>query len=196
MNVLPAPELAVDPELPAVESDEAAGQRQPEARALPLAGLLELLEDPLVIGGVDPDAGVAHRHRRPCRRRGTASTSTRPPSGVNFTALDSRLNTTCLTLRSSASIVADPGRDLEAEGDAVVGGPLPHHGQAALQDRRQRERGRVELHLPRLDLGQVEDVVDEAEQVAPGGEDVVEVVGLALVERRRTSAPAALRRSR
>src|SRR5438105_2673320 len=32
------------------------------------------------------------------------SMPTRPPSGVNLTALDSRLKTTCFTLRSSASI--------------------------------------------------------------------------------------------
>jgi len=31
-----------------------------------------------------------------------ALTSTRPPSGVNFTAFDSRLSRICLNLRSSA----------------------------------------------------------------------------------------------
>ena len=46
---------------------------------------------------------------------GTARTSTRPPSGVNLTALDSRFSRTCLILRSSRDDLADAAVDLELE---------------------------------------------------------------------------------
>ena len=53
-----------------------------------------------------------------------------------------------------------------------------------------------ELHLARLDLGQVEHVVDELQQVPRAGEDVAEVL---LVLARRPGRPcrrASARRSR
>ena len=53
------------------------------------------------------DAGVGDDHRRARVPTGDAWTETLPPSGVNLTALDTRLSTTCLNLSSSASIDAD-----------------------------------------------------------------------------------------
>ena len=47
---------------------------------------------------------------------------------------------------------------------------------------RQVEAAELQLHPPGLDLGQVEDVVDERQQVAAGGQDVVEVLLLLVVE--------------
>ena len=74
-NVLPLPELALDPDPAVVQLHEALRQRQPEPRpfALPPAGrgLLELLEDPdLVLRGdprpvvADGDADLAVDSRR------------------------------------------------------------------------------------------------------------------------------------
>ncbi len=47
---------------------------------------------------------------------------------------------------------------------------------------RQAEIRRLELHPPRLDLGQVQDVVDERQQVPAGLQDIGEVLGLLLVD--------------
>ena len=47
---------------------------------------------------------------------------------------------------------------------------------------RQRDGAELELHPPGLDLREVEDLVDELEQVAPGVADVADVLLLALVE--------------
>ena len=100
----PLAELAVDPDPAAVQLDEPLREREAEPGALALrgpgVGLLELLEDPLVIFGGDPGAGVGHRdpHLAVDLR---ALTSTAPPAGVNFTAFESRLKITCRIRRSS-----------------------------------------------------------------------------------------------
>ena len=58
-------ELALDPDPAAVQLDEPLREREPEAGPLALLdarlGLLELLEDPLVVLGRDARAGVGDR---------------------------------------------------------------------------------------------------------------------------------------
>src|SRR5205814_10608938 len=48
--------------------------------------------------------------------------------------------------------------------------------------RPQRERRKLELHPSRLDLREIEDVVDQSQLVLAGRENVLEVVGLLLVD--------------
>jgi hypothetical protein len=71
------------------------------------------------------------------------------------------------------------GRDLDA--NAVGLRTLSHHDEPLLECLSHRERGARELHLARFDLGQVEHVVDEREQMAARREDVFEVLRLLLV---------------
>ncbi len=94
---------------------------------------------------------------------------------------------TCLIRRSSPSTRSTSGIRRELDLDPVLRRLLAHHHDAALERLSQRERRDLELDLARLDLGQVEDVVDQREQVVPRREDVVEVLRLLLVDRRRTS---------
>ena len=56
--------------------------------------------------------------------------------------------------------------------------------------------GEVQLHAARLDLGEVEDVVDQGEQVPAGPEDVLRRTQPASRSARRTSAPAGPPKSR
>src|SRR5277367_188484 len=62
----PVPGLALDPDVAAVQLDEALRERQTEPRALSLlrpgVGLLELLEDPVLVGERYPRSRVGHRH--------------------------------------------------------------------------------------------------------------------------------------
>ena len=60
--------------------------------------------------------------------------------------------------------------------------PFAHHDDAALERFLQGERRDVQLELARLDLGEVEDVVDQRQQVVSGREDVLDVLLLLLVE--------------
>ena len=113
-NVLPRPGPALQPDPAAVQLDDPPRQGEPEPGALGLRGaaaaLLEGLEDPLPVRLGDADARVGDRHHAPRRPRPRPGRSTVPPSGVNFTALLSRLSSTCLNRSSSAVTSPTPGR--------------------------------------------------------------------------------------
>src|SRR5712692_7637827 len=97
-----ATHFALHPQPAAVELDELSRQREPETGALALARgvahLAELLEDRLLVLGRDADPGVGDRHLD-AAVRGQRTHLDPATSGVNFTALDSRFRSTCLSLR-------------------------------------------------------------------------------------------------
>jgi hypothetical protein len=83
---------------------------------------------------------------------------------VNFTALVRRFSMICLNLRSSPSY-SPTSRRLRGELDAVaLARPRTSVIALSIADFRLK-RATVELHAARLDLREVEDVVDEAEEV-------------------------------
>ena len=61
-------------------------------------------------------------------------------------------------------------------------GALAHHRDAVLEQVGKRHGAAVELHPARLDLREVEDLVDELEQMAARVADVADVLLLALVQ--------------
>ena len=103
---------------------------------------------------------------------------TRPPSGVNFTALERRFSRICLTFRSSATMSATRGVHGRGERDPVPGRPLPDQGQRIVQGGGQVEPPELQLEPSGLHLGQVEDVVDQGEEMPARGQDVLQVLGL------------------
>src|SRR3954468_22166613 len=131
-----------------------------------------------------------------------ATTDTLPPDGVNLTALVTRFTTTCLSLVSSAQTMptpaatssetlcacraapamATPRRPVERDALRLPRRPLAHERQRVLEQLGQRQRHRLELHPPRLDPRQVEDLVDELQQMPPGVADVADVLLLARVQ--------------
>ena len=162
-----------------------ARKRQSEARALTLGlarlGLLELLEDAIA----DRQARCPGRCRATDTRTSpstcAAMTSIPPPAGVNLTALLSRLKTTWRTRRSSPTTVPTPSVASEMVTPSLRC-PLADDHDAALERLGQGEGRHLELDLAGLDLGQVEHVIDERQKVACRREDVVEVLGLLLVD--------------
>ena len=100
-----------------------------------------------------------------------ASTLIRPPSGVNFTALDSRLTRHLLYLALVAGEVAEAVVDDTFEFDPMTAGTLAHEQERVLDGVRQVKRRHFQLHPPGLDLGQIEDVVDQRQQMASGGQE-------------------------
>src|SRR5262249_52352032 len=111
-----------------------------------------------------------------------ARTSIRPPSGVNFSALDRRLRSTCFTFRSSARIV--PSRSSIVR-PSVMPRPArcpPPQGGGFRGGARRIEARPLQPPPPRLDLREVEDVVDERQQMPSGLQDVVQVLRLLLVD--------------
>ena len=105
-----------------------------------------------------------------------ALTSTSPPAGVNFTAFESRLKMTCLIRRSSPVTTSRPPFACSVDLNAVRRCLFAHHRDTPLEGVLERERRDLQLHLAGFDLGQVEDVVDQGQQVVRRGEDVVEVL--------------------
>ena len=122
------------------------------------------------------------RRSRPGRpRRGRRCRRGRP-LGVNLTALETRLKTIWRTRRSSAVIVISSGSVLRA---SAMPPPLARSlsiETALLQNLGNRDRRELQLHPAGLDLGEVEDVVDQREQMLAGFEHVVDVGELALVQ--------------
>ena len=76
----------------------------------------------------------------------------------------------------------EPVVHLEPECDRVVRRPALHKDQRVLDCRGEVESRELELHFPRLDLREVQDVVDERQEVTPRREDVLEVLVLFCVE--------------
>ncbi len=60
--------------------------------------------------------------------------------------------------------------------------PLPHQHQRVLDGARQVEVGRLQFHPSRLDLGQIEDVVDEGQEMSSRLQNVAEVFRLLVVD--------------
>ena len=94
-----------------MQLDEPLREGETETGSLALVdarlGLLELFEDPFVIGGAIPGP-LSATETRTSPLTCAALTSTAPPAGVNFTAFESRLKITCLIRRSSPSIRSTP----------------------------------------------------------------------------------------
>ncbi len=163
------PHLTLDPDPSAMELDELARDGEAEP------GAFDSSSPPSRPAGTprtpppDPPARCPPRCRSPKspprRRARAARTSICPPSGVNFSALDRRFSSTCFTLRSSARII--PRRS-----SIVLHSAMPRRcarsrtriSVFSMALGRSKSR-RLQLHPPRLDLGQVEDVVDERQQV-------------------------------
>ena len=112
-----------------------------------------------------------------CRSRPTRSTTR--PLAVNLTALDSRLpQHLAQPLPVGEHLGRRVGVDVDRERQALLRGHRLERGLDVLQQRAQREALRVDVHPARLDLGQVEDVVDELQQVRAGRMDDVGVLDL------------------
>src|SRR5438067_2671612 len=182
----PMPGLAFDPDAPSVQFDETLRERESEAGALALpyadVRLLELLEDPFLVVCRDTGPGVRHRDQHlsvlPRRRDDDASAPRRELDRVREQVEDDLLDAALVTVDK-----IDVGCELERDEYLVLRRPLPHHHHAALQRLAEREGRAFEFDLPGLDLGQVENLVDQAQEVIPRCEDVVEVLLLLRVER-------------
>ena len=123
MNVLPTPGALRSWISPPSRLDKLAADREAKAGAAVLAagagvGLLEGLEDDLLLFGRDADAGVGDLEgnnalrlaedrmaRRPACRRAATTLSCTPPRSVNLNAFDSRFLSTCCSRLESVMMV-------------------------------------------------------------------------------------------
>ena len=125
-------------------------------------------------------------------------TITWPPASVNLIALDRRLRTIWRSERSSATTRRQPADKRRADDDALAVGLRLHQRQRiAATSSLSVDAGEVRSSLPGLDLGKVEQVVDQADHMLAGGMDVAgDIRGSARCRSGRSAPPSSLRRSR
>ena len=118
---------------------------------------------------------AAAERRRSAARSGPAdirSTSVTPPAWVNLNAFDSRFFSTWPSRCSSETIDAGSAGSISTLNDRPFCSAMCRNARSASSiDIRQCDRREIELHPARLDLGQIEDVVDQRQQVVAGGVD-------------------------
>jgi hypothetical protein len=126
--------------------------------------LLEGLEDALSIGLGDPDPGVGHRDRHVRARRA----SVHPDGSAGWGELD-RVGQQVEQYLAQAELVGPHRRhvvvDESLEDQAATVSALPDQTSRSLDESRDIERRGLQDHLARLDLRQVEDVVEQSQQV-------------------------------
>ena len=101
-------------------------------------------------------------------------TVTRPPAGVNFTALDSRLSTICLSARRSARRPSS-GEILRDQFELLVLRARRDDAHGFRQQAVEVELLEIEADAAGLDLRHVENVVDDVEQILAAAADVAAV---------------------
>ena len=102
------------------------------------------------------------------------------PCSVNLLALLMRFSSACRSRIWSACIVPIAASQLTDDLVAVLRRQRLDGLDHVVDQRRKRERFEMKLHPPGLDLGQVEDVVDQGEQVPARAEHAVERLGVLL----------------
>ena len=147
----------------------------------PDVGLLELLEDPRLVGRRNARPGIGHRHMHlAVHSRGRHRD---PPAGRR--ELDRIREDVEDDLANSPLVAADAvrvWRKLERELHAVLRRAFANHHDPTFERFPQREGRDVKFDLAGLDLRQIENVVDQGEQVVAGRKDVGEVLLLLFVD--------------
>src|SRR5215475_11099162 len=181
----PFPCLALDPDPPTVQLNELPGQSEPEPSSLDLLvrrpHLPELLEDRLLILRRDAHTRIAHgdlghavvdraAHVDPATLR-------RELEGVGEEVQEHLLHLPFVATDHSYGLI-----DGLPQHNPAPARPLTYEGQGVVDGRGQAEVCHLQLHPAGFDLGQIENVVDQGQQVLAGGVDVLQVLVLLLVE--------------
>ena len=193
------PELAavadrtLDPQFAPHQSHQSAadGQSQPspaEAAADAGVGLHEGGEDLALLGRRDPDAGIAYRETQVdlpfVGRRYLDAQFDLTPLG-EFDRIAEQIDQDLM----EAPLIADQciditvGRWGDDQLQLLAAGGRGHDGGEVIQDGAQAEWHRLELQPPGLDLGEVQDVIDEGQQRASGGADLADQVARRRIQR-------------
>ena len=182
------PQRAADTDAPSHQQCQPVADGQPQARAAEAPrggriGLLERAEQLRQLRLVDADAGVLHIEAQPARRQ-RAHLQLHLPTGGELHRVAQQVQQDLLQPHAVAThVLRGGGVDMQLQLHLVGGRTVGHHGHHALQAGLQGEVGRVELDLARLDLREIEDVVDHLQQMLAGIGDLAQVVQLAGTER-------------
>src|SRR5947207_8843784 len=180
-------EAAGEVDRPAVQLDEALGQRESEAGAgrmrRSLVEALERAEDPRVLILWDAEARVDDLELEVVRGR--------PQVEADPTAGRRELHR--VRQEVEQDLADPPGIEIHArafvggrfEADVLLAGALARRGEHRREQRPDRERLRPELNASCLDLREIEHVVDQREEVISGVADISKIALLAVGGRGR-----------
>ena len=145
------------------------------------ASLLERLENPRLILLRDSDPRVLHRHVDLVAH--TPSVYLHPPAGGSeLHGIREQIERDLLQPQRIRDDIAHVGIDPDVERETMLARALADHRNTLLERGAHGRVGKLELHLSRLDLRQIEDVVEQLQQVPPGAPNVLEVALLLLVQ--------------
>ena len=168
-------DLALELDVAAEGVDELPDDGQPEAGATVAAGggrvgLGERVEEPALRGGRDARAGVLHDDLDDVLvgpSLGEVDGDVDRAAVGELHRVRPEVGQDLLPAHGVATDVRrDPGRHGEPEVQALPAGLGPEQPDRPLDDRAHLEVDQLELELAGLDLGQVEDVVDDAAQAS------------------------------
>ncbi|MNF65956.1 hypothetical protein D3C84_477390 [compost metagenome] len=183
--------FALHPYLASHQLSQFAGDGESEAGAAVLAGggavrLLEGLEQPLLLFLAHADPRVLHRAVQQHLLRQLLQAADLDQDLALFGELDRVVGVVDQDLAEAQRIAIEQGIelvvDLEQQLYALGFGLLAHQGRQVFQYMVEIEFDPFQIQLAGLDLGEVEDVVDDAEQVLGGALDLAHVVELLRVE--------------
>ena len=166
------------------------GQPQPGAAEAPCQAavdLLELLEQPALVLGCDADAGVAdlHAQRLPALGgtvHGRDAHDHLPALGELDGVAEVVEQNLAEPLRVAAQVTVHLRRDVDDQLEPLGLGALAQEADGAGDHRLERELLVRQRQAARLDLAEVEDVVDDPQQVLAGGLDLLQVAALPIGE--------------
>src|SRR5205807_4136910 len=172
------------PEAATVQLDETPRQRKSQTRALlqmGRAGLLELLEDSLVVRHGDAGSIVAHAydHLVACA---VCTDVDMTATARELQRVRDQVEQDLLELPLIRLDDADVRIHLESHADPLPRGTLAQQRQRVLQHLGKRQTADLQLHPSGFDLREVEDVIDQCEQMATRAVDIGNVFHLLLVE--------------
>src|SRR5262245_17323890 len=174
-------DLALDPDPPAMELDELPGEGYSEPCALHLLrchpDLPELLEHRLLVFRGDAHPGVRHRDLRHAVHDAGADLDPAALGG-ELQGIRQEVQQYLLDLPLIAPDLAQALILRLVQGNAATPGAFPYQCQGIADGLRQIEVRQLQLHPPGLDLGQIEDVIDEREEMLPRLQDVAQVFRL------------------
>src|SRR5215475_9209715 len=161
-----------------MELDELPSERQAEAGALDLLvrhpDLPELLEDHLLILGSDANPGVGDRHLDYSLVHGRPDVD---PAALEreLQRVGEQVQQHLLDLSLVGADRAERLMEPSAEDDATAARALTNESECAVDRGSEIEVGYLQLHPPRLDLGEIQDVVDERKLVLRSDGDLLQV---------------------
>ncbi len=191
---------AVDRQIPAQHDAEGLADGEAEPRSAELArrrgiGLAEPLEEARQLLLRHPDAGIGDPEHQPVAAAVVCAIAWQPHRRQRDRAVLGELRRVAQEVEQDLPKLGDVGMHraearlhAQCEFVALLGHESLHGRGHVARHRLDIEGLREDLHLAALDLGQVEHVVDQAEQVARIALDLAHVLG----QRRRVSAVADL----